>query len=520
MTFEFWKSRLPVLGYIFGMWFFCFRIIGLDFSYLPGDLGDSRFIHFLLEHGYRWITFESSSFWNADFMYPFENNIAFSDNMLGTMPVYAFYRILHIGPETSFQLWWLTVCSLNYWAAYFVFKRWTNRSDLAIIGALIFAFSVFNIGQLNFLQMSVRFPIPMVFYAAQKLVETSKLKYFFAYALGVTLQFYSVMYLGLFLLYFSLGFLILYVVISKKYTFFLPLFSRKNVGWLLGSSLLCALALLWLTSPYREMANLAGVALYPEVVPFLPTISSFFFAHPASWSLGFNASNFLSKENYWLHQNYLGLLPTVTALGVPFLLIYRKIQKVPASSLLLSLTIAAFGIFLLFLRTEDGATLYKLAFQLPGMSSIRVLNRFLHFEVFLLTSISLLILIKLPSKYVWLLFALFIIDNGFNASTVTRTSKQKITESRSALMHQIKKSRKRQHQAFAVINSNQPAVYTHVEAMMCSAILDLPTVNGYSSSCPGGFGEFFVKASRNGLDTWLEHEKLNPEKVLILEINN
>ncbi|MCK9617382.1 MAG: hypothetical protein M0R21_06050 [Lentimicrobiaceae bacterium] len=96
---------LPILMFFFGIWYFAIRILGLDFAYIPGDFGDARFIHYILEHGYRFLSGNENSFWNASFMFPYKNNIALSDNMLGTMPIYALYRIIGINSETSFQFW-------------------------------------------------------------------------------------------------------------------------------------------------------------------------------------------------------------------------------------------------------------------------------------------------------------------------------------------------------------------------------------------------------------------------------
>ncbi|MFT5779405.1 MAG: hypothetical protein ACI837_002363, partial [Crocinitomicaceae bacterium] len=151
---------LPILVYLFGLWYFCLRILGPSFEFLPGDLGDSRFINYLLEHGYQWSAGNAPDFWSAGFMYPFENSVALSDNMLGTMPLYGFWRMFGISQETSYQLWWIVICSLNYWSAYYVMKRWFSRWDLAIIAAWIFAFTIFNLGQINYMQMVIRFMVP------------------------------------------------------------------------------------------------------------------------------------------------------------------------------------------------------------------------------------------------------------------------------------------------------------------------------------------------------------------------
>lgn len=103
----------PLIAFVFGIWYFCIRILGYQFEYMPGDLGDSRFINYLLEHGYQWLKGDVDSFWDAGFMYPFKNTIALSDNMLGTLPIYSIWRVLGFSQETTYQLWWISICSLN-----------------------------------------------------------------------------------------------------------------------------------------------------------------------------------------------------------------------------------------------------------------------------------------------------------------------------------------------------------------------------------------------------------------------
>ncbi len=60
----FFSRAFPFLIFVSGILYFCFRILNFDLTYVPGDLGDSRFIHFLLEHGHRWLAGNDSSFWN------------------------------------------------------------------------------------------------------------------------------------------------------------------------------------------------------------------------------------------------------------------------------------------------------------------------------------------------------------------------------------------------------------------------------------------------------------------------
>ena len=79
-------------GLVLGLCFFTFKIIGFDFSYFPGDLGDGRLNLYFLEHAHKFFTGKISSFWEAPFMYPEPNVTAYSDNLLGSAPIYSFFE--------------------------------------------------------------------------------------------------------------------------------------------------------------------------------------------------------------------------------------------------------------------------------------------------------------------------------------------------------------------------------------------------------------------------------------------
>lgn len=503
----------PLAAFIFGVWFFCFRIIGLDMSYIPGDMGDSRFIHFILEHGHKWLIGIHENFWNAEFMYPYSDNVAFSDNLIGSFPIYSTFRFLGFESETSYQLWWVTNCSLNFWLSYWVLIKMFNRPLLATIGAFIFAFSIFHIGQLNFLQMSVRFMIPLGIYAAIKIVETGRVKYLALFTASALVQFLSVMYLGIFLIYFSIGLVVLYAVYSKKWNFFLPYFNKQNVVYTLLILASCGTIIILFTEPYRVMANQKGVILYPEAKTYLPTLMSYLNVSDSSliWSWLPDM-----KNETWLHQNFLGIIPTLfVILSLP--LICFKYTREKSNVLLLTITSTFLLLFLFFLNTTLGS-LYIFPFQLPGMSSIRVINRFLHYELFLVILMILLILRNSSTTMLLIVFGLIIIDNSFDPNKVVRSNKALIQQKRVELIQKIEDNKKLSHRAFAIIGSN--ALENHLDAMTASLYTNLPTINGYSSSCPGDFGSFFLKTDSIGLNKWLKSNNIDKEEVLILNSRN
>jgi len=85
---------LPLALLAAGLYLVPINIYKTNFSKVPGDFGDARFNNYILEHGYKYLTGKTATYWNAPFMYPYPNTIALSDNLLGTVPLYSGFRIL------------------------------------------------------------------------------------------------------------------------------------------------------------------------------------------------------------------------------------------------------------------------------------------------------------------------------------------------------------------------------------------------------------------------------------------
>jgi hypothetical protein len=83
------------------------------FRRIQTDLGDTRLIHYLLEHGYLWAQRdpEHLDFWSPPFFYPVKNVAAYSDLLLSVGPVYWLWRALQASPDQSFGLWMISIPS-------------------------------------------------------------------------------------------------------------------------------------------------------------------------------------------------------------------------------------------------------------------------------------------------------------------------------------------------------------------------------------------------------------------------
>ena len=85
-----------------GLIFQVMPYIGWGLEYLPGDLGDTRFNLFVLEHGKQFLLGEVQQYWSAGFMHPEPEVITLSDNLFCQNLLMVLYYILD---KINFLCW-------------------------------------------------------------------------------------------------------------------------------------------------------------------------------------------------------------------------------------------------------------------------------------------------------------------------------------------------------------------------------------------------------------------------------
>jgi len=112
---------------------------------MPGNGFDIKSFTYILEHSWQWVlkipTHEK--LWDIPFYYPYKNTLAFSDALIGIMPLYWLIRIFTKNPFDAIQILMPLMCILNYFCFYYLLKKQLKYSDLSSsIGAFIFAFGI------------------------------------------------------------------------------------------------------------------------------------------------------------------------------------------------------------------------------------------------------------------------------------------------------------------------------------------------------------------------------------------
>jgi len=503
-----------------GMIFVPMSMTGINLEFIPGDLGDSRFNNYIFEHGYLWLTGEIHSFWDAPFMYPEQGVILYSDNLLGTLPVYAFFREIGNDRETSFQLWIWIMFALNFICCFVAAYHFTGSIIISACSAYIFTFSIYIFGQSNHAQVFPKFMIPLVVYWCYKYLVTLEIKYFSFTIAGVIIQIYCGMYLGLFSILGVLSFFISYLVIYKDLK---PVYQFKKISILAKHIGVVAISVVLLSPilfPYINEIEKSGYRNWDQVLSSLPEIRSYLYSTETSKTWAFLSKHGKKHFIYWWNQQiFAGIVPLIAFIaGVAF---------IPVKNNRLKLTklfaLSSFIVFILTLNVS-GYSLYKLIYYLPGYGSLRSLDRIINLNIFFIASLTGLLALYLIDKkkllypMIYLLPVLLITDNLVNGDKIVRFEKNTAQERVNYIKDVIRSKAGYYLGPIAYLPYQVPdkKFENHLDVMLACQDLGIPCVNGYSGSVPKGYNEFDQSISEAGLISWLKKKGLTEDDVVII----
>jgi hypothetical protein len=373
-----------VVGWVVGMWLALGPTWTSAFSRIQGDLSDARLNNYILEHGYRWMLGMPGhrALWSPPIFFPTPNTGAYSDILLGVGPLYWPWRALGFAPDTSFQMWMLSVASLNYVLALACCRR-VLRVDwpAAALGAFVFAFGSIRIAQLSHAQLFGQFYWVIALYAIARLVERRSGSsdrsvptardwlWTGVVAACVVLQVYAGYYQGWFLAFVFVlgGFWALALPATR------PALARAGRRvWKPAGVFLClsALALLPLLQPYMHAAQTVGLRPYSMVTAYLPRVWSWLFVGSNSVLYGWLArySVFSAIPESTEHHLGLGLVTTAVACGGLW-----STRRQPLTQLMIA---CAAAIVALSTYWPDGASAWVVIYRVvPGAAAVRGVSR-------------------------------------------------------------------------------------------------------------------------------------------------
>ncbi|MCC6816875.1 MAG: hypothetical protein IT267_10725 [Saprospiraceae bacterium] len=495
-----------------------------DLSHIPGDLGDARLNNYFLEHSYQYFTGQIKNYWNAPMMYPDKNTLTYSDNHLGTVALYIIFRILNFDRETSFQLWIIVIFILNYFSTAFCFIKLKFNPILSAIGAYLFVFSFILVSRIFHAQLMSVFYIPWIFYFAILFFRTDQLRYLIFSIFFLELQFYCGFYMGLLSLVPLLFICLILGIRQLKLKYHVWLNQMLDLKILLSVFLIIAF-ILPLFIPYYLRAKETGYRSYQEVIPLLLSFRNFIM--PPYDTLIWKKLEFFNVgvELNWEKELWVGAFLFILFFYYLFL---RLNGRIKGFGLLSTFFFAILLSVLLFINWGNGFSFFELFRNVPGFSALKPVGRILIPLSFLSIWLSLVLVrhffIKYRFKYYyyWLLLPVVILDHSLRDSFFIRASFSKVESQKeiNELTYKVDSARARSkyiyHAMAYLTNVKSSASSIQIMAALAGQQRNLPTVNGYSSSCRLQFGQFWNNPDSTSLAKWLEFNMVDPKTVLII----
>ena len=479
---------------------------------VPGDLGDSRFNMYVLEHGYRWLIGLDPSFWSAPFYYPAPKVISYSDNHLGTLLFYSGFRLLGQDRETAFQLWAGTIFALNYFVTWIVLRKQNFHLTGAIAAAYLFTFPFIIAAQASHLQLAPRFMVPVAFWMAWRFLEEGQGKHLRWLLLACAYQIYLGIYIGYFLLL-SLGaFFVFCVVIGKRWNDIRNFFRasgkramfRQGVNYVI-SGFCFVLVMLPLAVPYCQTQQEIGRRAWSEVTPMLPRWQSYLYA-PASYLWGDALRLGESLSHAQENALFLGLLPLLAVLIFACLLWTGRLSGQTTSVGLAMIWTFLFLSVITF--SASGCSLYWYLWRyLPGAGGIRAVTRCALVAIYPLAFIfGAVVSFFMTNRNrmgagrgkAFLGLSILTVAVADQAAKVDSVNKQEC-QRRILLMKAMVLRRQNfdDHRKVLWVNNREgnPFFYRHLDAMLAAQDLNLKVINGYSGLAPNGYSPamFFLE---------------------------
>ena len=464
---------------------------------IPGDIGDSRFNLYVLEHGYQWMI-GSGSLWNMDIFWPIHGAGAFSDMHLGSLIFYAFPRILGLDMYVSMQVWFMVGLYGTLFSAFFA-ARWLRCSVLGSgIAAFVFTCALPVTSQISRVQFVHRWAIP---WAVVAVISTSRQviarrNNIFLLIVAVCIQF-TISPGSSVATIFVCSILWGVVIVVDPPMDNLPLIRIKPISAALG--LIAIVFAGYVALNYSHFKTIYGIKRETyETLLFSPTFKALFLAdHSVLWQgLSFKHSAFdIGRPEI---QLFVGLgTATFVLIGV-----FR-------ASRLKTLEIALFiGTLLTFLGIVKigGWSAFTRIQIIPGFDSVRTPGRFILVLLFpigviagsgfrsLATSKS----STLKSLACALLVFMCVEYSAIDLKTVTKTELTTRTENLISRIDTKLKTLNGEHvDAFLVLDDDEQSSAVQnfesmkdLDAMLASLKIGIPTLNGYSGFLP--FGRYRV----------------------------
>jgi hypothetical protein len=487
--------RLPaVLLFALGMLAACWPMLASGFDRMETDPADTRHLNYVLEHDYRWLC-GKAELWSPTFFWPEPNVAAFTELMLGVLPLYAPWRALGAEPDTAFQLWVVSVLALNWVFAHALFRRALGFEPLpAAAGAWVVAFGSSRMAALNHQHLLPCFFTVLAVHALVRIFQGAQRWWALVFFGALVLQFWACVTLAWLLCFWLAVVLAWALALPEPRAQVLRVLKTRPVP-LAVSAAAAVLLLLPLVLPYRAAAAAAGSRTFEGAWAMVPQLQSWLYQGPHSVLYGRLADLSVFSRLPMDGEHRIGVGFATTLVMVAMLRREPWLKVLGLSALTVVLV----------------ATLYRgrvspwqgVMAVVPGADGIRAVARIGQLMLFP-AGVAVACFARRAAKAGWLVVALCIAEQlQYVPNTYSKTQLR-------ADVAQVAQRVPAGCRAFfyAPRGLEKYDEKTQLDAMWAGLWLGVPTVNGYSSHFPRGW-ELFDHGVHGELDTLRLQEALS-----------
>ena len=512
---------MPWLAWIAGLSAAVGPMVWSGLRMISSSRGDPRLVNYTLEHGYRWLAGHPlhASFWDPPIFHPIRNVSAFTDVLLGAGPLYWPWRLAGLAPDTSFQLWSISVWSLNFLAALLLLRRSFGFPLLAsTAGAYLFAFGNPRLSHAGHPQLIPHFAVllgvaSLVGMFREQQPRRRRRWWIAAFVGAVVIQAYTAFYV-LFLFAVMLLLAGAAALLRQDTRRRMADIARRDAWWLVAAALATLLLIAPLASHYLQSARELGLRRIEEDL----------MARPASWVLmgprnilygWVQKPRGLTELSSPHHSNGLGPVTTVVVLAGLWRLRRRRSIMV--------LLVAAASMVVLFTAVGPASPWYLAREVIPGAKALRAVGR-----------VGLVMLLPgavgLASAAAWLergrrrviLAVLVLVCGAEQLQSRGWIAKDHLRQHMAEIAERIDPSCE---SFYLVCTGPADCRNTPVDAMWAQMMTRIPTVNGRYGNQPPGYRLLRAQArtptERRELETqlgrWTDIHHLAPETICWVE---
>jgi type II secretory pathway pseudopilin PulG len=229
--------------------------------------------------------------WQAQILYPNNLTLSYSENLLGEAIFFAPFFLISHNPVLSYNVtFYITflLCGTNM---YITARHYTGKRLAAFVGALVYAFAPYRLGQIDHIHVVAGEWIPLAFLYLDLSFQQGRWRHWSLFALFFMLQLLSSIYYGIFLSYT----LLTYILFRYTWPFLTRLWQDKlaYLRYLLrraGKPIvvlgIMLIVLVLLMAPYLTSLHSGLERTVNQTSSFSASIRDFDFAYPFNWLHG------------------------------------------------------------------------------------------------------------------------------------------------------------------------------------------------------------------------------------------